>query len=678
MAKLIHISKGIAKEKGIPVWFVATTLKETGKAIYLYGHGTTETKAMGICCNCGRTLTHPVSVLLGIGPECGQHFHDWNAVGGYTEENIERLKQAVRSITIDTWVPKTCILEVQETEDTVNVPKNHHMLNGKTNGPTKKQAILAKTIKGNERIKISFPFDRATLEQVKTLSGRKYHSEGKFWSCPVTFEAVEQLKEWGFEIGEILTKKLEDKKVNVKDVETDTEIPGLKGTLYPFQKQGVAFIEKRNGRALIGDEMGLGKTVQVLAWLQLRKDIRPVIIVTPANAKLVWRNHIRDWMSDYGKVEVLNGTKAENINADIVIINYDILPHWLDELKKMEPKCVVADECHYFKNNKAQRTKAIKKLVSNVPHFIPVSGTFITNRPAEGFNAINLVEPTLFNSFFKYAMKYCNARHNGFGWDFTGASNTQELHNILTNTMMIRRLKADVLTELPDKIRAFVPLEITTKDEYQKAEAQFIEWLKENKGEMTAARAEKAETLVKIESLKQLCIRGKIKQAIQWIRDFLDSDGKLVVFAIHKETITALMNEFKNVAVKIDGSTPQDKRTEVAKQFQTDEKTRLFIGNVQAAGIAITLTAASSVAFVELPWTPGELTQAEDRCHRIGQKNAVNVYYLISENTIEEKIATLLDKKRKVLDSVLDGRETEEETLFSELIKNYNKEGDNK
>ena len=628
MAKLFHIAKGISKKKEIPPWFTATVLKETEKAVYVYGYG----------------LTKPN-----------------------------------QPIQVDTWLPKSCILEIKDKEETIEVPKNHPMLNmlnnpSNDNAPSKKRASLFLTKKGNERIQIIFPFNHEILAKIKTLPNRKYHPEGKFWSCPFSLDTVKQLQEWGFEIEQLLKEKIENKKLNIKDVSGNIEIPGLKGTLFPFQKQGVAFIEKRNGRALIGDEMGLGKTVQVVAWLQLRQDVRPVIIVTPANAKLVWRNHIKEWMRNYGKIDVLNGTKPSKINADIVIVNYDILKHWLDELKALKPLCVVADEVHFIRNNRAQRTKALKKLTSGVPHFLALSGTFIVNRPAEGFNAINLVDPTLFPSFFKFALRYCDAHHNGYGWDFRGASNTKELHDILVNTIMIRRKKEEVLSELPDKIRAFIPLEIDNRNEYNEIENNFIEWLEENVDNEKAERAKRAETLVKMETLKQIACKGKMKQVIEWIKDFLNSDGgKLVVFAVHKETINTLMKEFKNIAVKFDGSTPENERMEVVKQFQENKNVKLFIGNIQAAGTAITLTASSTVAFVELPWTPGELSQAEDRCHRIGQKNAVNIYYLIAENTIEETIAHLLDTKRQVLDSVLDGVKTDEESLFSELIKKYKK-----
>jgi SWI/SNF-related matrix-associated actin-dependent regulator 1 of chromatin subfamily A len=165
-----------------------------------------------------------------------------------------------------------------------------------------------------------------------------------------------------------------------------------------------------------------------------------------------------------------------------------------------------------------------------------------------------------------------------------------------------------------------------------------------------------------------------MKYAIQWIRNFLDTNGnKLVVFAVHKAAVDALMEEFKEQAVKVDGSVSAAGRDAAVRAFQEDPKIKLFVGNIQAAGVGLTLTAASSVAFLELPWTPGDLVQAEDRCHRIGQKDNVNVYYLLADGTIEEKIAELLDEKRQVLEAVLDGKEVEETQLLSELIKSYQK-----
>jgi len=185
--------------------------------------------------------------------------------------------------------------------------------------------------------------------------------------------------------------------------------------------------------------------------------------------------------------------------------------------------------------------------------------------------------------------------------------------------------------------------------EYYKVEEDFIGWLQAIDPDK-AARAQNAEALAKIEALKQLAIKGKIKMAIQWIRDYLDSDGKLVVFCTHRSTVDSLMEEFGDVAVKVDGSVSGKARDEAVQAFQTRPDIRLFVGNMKAAGVGLTLTAASSAVFLELGWGPGDHTQAEDRIHRIGQEaDAVNIYYLIAEGTIEEQIMGLIDKKRLVL-----------------------------
>mgnify|MGYP001353069596 FL=1 len=182
-----------------------------------------------------------------------------------------------------------------------------------------------------------------------------------------------------------------------------------------------------------------------------------------------------------------------------------------------------------------------------------------------------------------------------------------------------------------------------------------------------------AEAIAKVEVLKQVAVKGKLNQVKEWIRDFLATDGKLVVFAIHRFVIDELMKEFKDIAVKVDGSVTGANRDKAVQAFQNDDNIRLFIGNINAAGVGLTLTAASSVAFIELPWSPALLDQAEDRCHRIGQKDTVNIYYLLGVDTIEERIVKMLDSKRKILDTVLDGKTTSPESLLSELIKSYDK-----
>lgn len=546
-------------------------------------------------------------------------------------------------------------------------------------------------------IRIDFPFDWGTVDVVKSIPGRKFISNQKYWTCPVTTESVEILAKNGFTIAPEIEALIKMNTTPIEEVE-EVKMPELKRELFPFQQKGVAFIEAKGGRALIGDEMGLGKTIQALAWLALHPEKRPAVIVVPAHLKINWRKEIHATLVNQEQVTILSGTQARSLKgtSGIIIINYDILPNdwemvkdpltgkmvktrkeipysgWVDYLIDLKPQVLIFDEAHYIKNSGADRSKAVKKLAKGIPHVIALTGTPIVNRPIEGFQIAQVINKTVFPNFWDYVHKYCDAKHNRFGWDFTGASNTEELHQKLTQSIMIRRKKADVLPDLPAKLYGYVPMEMDNREEYEEAEINFINYLKGIKGDEAAEKAGKAEHLVRIEGLKQLAIRGKMKASIQWIRDFLDTNGnKLVVFAVHKQTIDRLVKEFGKEVVKVDGSCNVQQRDAAVVAFQNDPAVKLFVGNIQAAGTGLTLTAASSVAFVELPWTPGELKQAEDRCHRIGQKNTVNVYYLLADNTIEIEIAEILDKKRKVLDAVLDGKEVEQGTLLTDLVNAY-------
>jgi SNF2 family DNA or RNA helicase len=529
-----------------------------------------------------------------------------------------------------------------------------------------KTASIGKYKNGTNIIIIRFPYNNETLNQVRSIPNRKYHSENKCWSCPVNNENVELLKSFGFIFkGELINKLTTNKPIPKIDL-TGFNIP-----LYEYQKEGVIAIERRNGRILIADEMGLGKTVETLAWLYIHPELQPVIIITPASVKYNWMREAQKCLNN-PSIQILSGSDTNiEIIGKIIIINYDILHSWVHKLRSINPKVLILDECHYIKNNKAKRTKAVKMLSKNKKHIIALSGTPIVNRPIEIFNTIKLIDPDLMSNYWEFGHHYCNAKHNGYGWDFNGSSNTEELHQRLVNSIMIRRLKKDVLKDLPNKTRSFIPIELDNETEYIKAQSDFIAYIRITKGESIARKAEMAETLTKIEVLKQIAVRGKMKQTIQWIEDFIESGQKLVVFGTHRFVIDELMNHFKNIAVKVDGSVTSLDRQKAVDEFQTNPNILLFIANGQAGGIGLTLTTASNVAIIECPWTPGELEQWINRVHRIGQLEKVTAYFLLAMNTIEEKIAELLDKKRKILDSVLDGKVTKSESLLTELIKSY-------
>lgn len=547
----------------------------------------------------------------------------------------------------------------------------------------KKEKKKNKAVIIGKKMELWFSFDWDVLALIKSLPGRKFqdNSRGKYWVADACTESIEKLKNEGFDIvydktlpeNKPAEKKVEPKKAKIKNID---EI-GLKKTLYPYQKEGVEYIEKKNGRALLGDEMGLGKTIQALAWLGLHPEKRPAIVLCPAHLKLNWAKEVKETLPGNPKVQILQGKAIRPLSkedGDIIIINYDILTHWVNELKKLKPEVLIFDEAHFIKNNKTQRTKATKKLAKGIPYTIAITGTPLVNRPIEVFNIAQIINKNVFPNWFKFVHEFCGAHHNGFGWDYSGATNKEKLFKILTDSFMIRRKKAEVLPQLPAKVYSYVPMEITNKKEYARAEGNFIKYLKKIKGEKEAEKAKRAEHLVKIEALKQLAVKGKTKMALKWINDFITSgngDSKLVVFATHKTIIEKLMTEFKDTAVCVDGSCSAEQRNKAVESFQNNPEIKLFVGNIQAAGTGLTLTAASSVAFLELPWAPGELVQAEDRCHRIGQKDTVNVYYLLAENSIEYKIAQMLDDKRAVLDAVLDGKEVEEKNMLTTLMESY-------
>jgi SWI/SNF-related matrix-associated actin-dependent regulator of chromatin subfamily A-like protein 1 len=449
----------------------------------------------------------------------------------------------------------------------------------------------------------------------------------------------------------------------------------LNGELFPYQKEGVIFVDER-GSALIADDPGLGKTLQAIGFLAFNPDQFPAVVVCPAGLKLIWRRQIKMWMKHPPRVRILEGREPEDIKgtADIFIINYEIMMYWKKSLQKIKPLTIIGDEVQYIKNSTAKRTKAMMAVVQHTTKqndgvFIALSGTPLESKPIELYNVLKLIDPNLFPSKMMYAKRYCGAKHNGFGWDYSGATNTKELHRILSQSIMIRRKKADVLKDLPRKMRAVVPLQIDNEEEYKGAKSNIIKWIHRKNGMEKANRAKKAEALVKIETLKQLCFNGKCAKAIQWIRDFLDTGEKLIVFVTHRESLNKIMEAFPGISVSMSGGMTAKQKQYAVDLFQNTKKIRLFVGNLIAAGTGHTLTAASNTCFLEVGWLPGQHEQAEDRAHRIGQEaSSVTAWYLLAENTIEMRIAEILDEKGDILSSVLDGEYMPADQLLVDLL----------
>jgi SWI/SNF-related matrix-associated actin-dependent regulator 1 of chromatin subfamily A len=367
---------------------------------------------------------------------------------------------------------------------------------------------------------------------------------------------------------------------------------------------------------------------------------------------------------------------------------------------------ILLDEAHYIKNNSAKRTKAFKRLNKRIPKLIALTGTPIDNRPVEIYNVVQAVDSEVFPNYFHFIRKYCGAKKTYFGWDTNGATNMQELHEILKRTVMIRRKKSEVLSELPAKQFVNVPIQIDNAGEYQRAEIAFTDYLQKRYSEIDEEiekelkrfakrndyetgevltdqeitflkqrkieKANLAPFLVQIEYLKQLAVEGKFKFIKEWIEDFLDSGEKLVVFGVHRKFIAELCKMFPN-ALQIDGGTSMKDRQKAVDEFQNNPKQNILIANIRAAGVGITLTASSNVMVFEFPWSPSILSQAIDRLHRIGQLKQVTAWFLVGENTIEEKILKLLKDKENLISQVLDGVDSKDSNIIRELIKGYRK-----
>jgi len=577
-----------------------------------------------------------------------------------------------------------------------------------------KTASISVNTQGNRIIKVRFPFDFKEIERIKQLPIRIYNKQKQWWEVPLSFEYANILHSWGYKLNEELINYLT--KYTERKNRRQIEIPGLQGTLRPFQNTGVSLIDhfrKLNGKgALLADDQGLGKTIQSLAWLQLHTEIRPAIIICPSCVKINWKREAKKWMFPSPNVQILKGEKPSAITGEIIIINYNIVYHWRKQLKAINAKAVIVDECQNIKNNGAQQTFHTKKIAKQANNIILISGTPIENRVKEIYNAWQLLDPENCPVWIEFGRTFCNGKHTGFGWDFNGASNTEELHRRLISTIMIRRLKKDVLPELPNKTYTFVPLEIDNEREYRYAEKNFIEYIRKTAGakfdedqkqiaaildkietftkkynvdlEPTLAieaaknkhvqekvnRVSAAEILTQIETLKQLAIEGKMSQVFEWIDNFMESGNKLVIFARHKFIVDMIMQRYNKISAKIVGGVSVERRQQNIDKFQRDDQTKIMVIS-EAGGVGITLTAAFNMLVIEYPWTPGKLDQVVDRIHRMTQKFAVIIHYMMAVNTIEERLGKIIDEKRIVTTSVLDGTKADSLNLFKELLKDY-------
>lgn len=432
---------------------------------------------------------------------------------------------------------------------------------------------------------------------------------------------------------------------------------------YPYQKQGVRMMEATGRRALLSDSTGLGKTLTVLHLARRNPDAWPLVVVCPASVKYHWERQAAIQIGV--RATVLEGERPPKHGGlldtgKLFILNYDILQYWLPWLIRLNPRSLFLDECHNLCNPDTKRTKATFALVRTcqIPCVVAISATPLTNRTAELWPTLNILWPDKFPSYVQYGLTYCKPRFAYGKWSYHGSKNMGQLHDLLLECGMVRRLKEDVLSELPPKTRRTIPVDINNHKEYAEARDNFRAWIRQVGGAKRAKAASMTEKLVQIGYLRRLAAKGKIKAVIEWIDHFLETtDEKLVVFAVHKKMIGALQRRYHNQSTFITGAVVGRKRQAAVDQFRKDPYCRIIFGNIKAmsAGVDGLQGACRTMLFAEVDWRPGDHTQAEDRIWRIGQKYKAWIYYLIAHGTIEEKMCEIIQQKQADISMVLDG-----------------------
>ena len=381
--------------------------------------------------------------------------------------------------------------------------------------------------------------------------------------------------------------------------------------------------------------------------------------------KLGWAREAARWLP-HRSVTVLSGRGgAVPERADITILNYEIVAARLEALRLRHPRAVIADESHYCKNPQAKRTRAVRRLAEAAGEDglrLALSGTPVLNHADELIAQLRVIG---------------RLKDFGSGASFTrqfeGELSEERLHWHLRRHCFVRRLKSEVLPQLPAKRQVVIPVSLNNEPEYRLAEDNVVEWLRTQPLDLAVLDAKiaatlRAERLAQLTALQRLAARGKLAAALAWIHDFLASGEPLVVFARHVEVQRAVLERFPD-ALHLLGEDSLTARERSIAAFQQPDGPSLIVGATRVAGQGITLTRASNVCFLELEWTPALHDQAEDRCHRIGQRDAVTAWYLLAAETIDETMARLIHRKRQVVDAVTDGRELPDAGLVEGVVK---------
>ena len=489
----------------------------------------------------------------------------------------------------------------------------------------------------DEKLLTTIP-EQVWVEKLLVEKDKSYHVWGKL------FESQEVHDFWLPKGALIKTHTIEEVNIDYSKYEHRP----------PLSHQKEA-IEKLVGskRFILADDMGLGKTTSTII-AALETGIEKVLIICPASLKINWQREIENYTDR--SVFIAEG-KNFSTEHDFVVVNYDILKNFYD-IKNKETSLItqgnfdliIIDEAHYIQNGQAQRTKLVNSFSKNAKRLWLLTGTPMTSRPMNYFNLLSLIESPVAQNWMAYAIRYCQGYQFNAGkrkvWNVTGASNLEELRD-RTSRQVLRRLKTDVL-DLPDKIISPVYLRLKSKL-YEGLMGEYYDWY-ENKQDESSSLTVQFSKLMKV---RQVIADEKINNTIELAENIIEQDKKVIIFTNFTNSLNKIADHFGKQAVRLDGSTSKPQRQYAVDQFQENEKIKVFVGNLKAAGVGLTLTAAEAVIMNDLSFVPSDHSQAEDRAYRYGQKSNVSIYYPIFENTIEGAIYDILNKKKNIFETVM-------------------------
>ena len=549
-----------------------------------------------------------------------------------------------------------------------------------------------------ESIVIRFRYDSVKVAEVKQVAGSRWDGKNKVWKCPKSslVQAIEFAKNFRLHVPE----ELESMKLKIAEsqaqkiaasraTDADIEIPDLNGELLPYQKAGVEYIIK-NRKVFLADEMGLGKTVQALASVQ-HEEAFPCLIICPPNLALNWATEIEKFFPTRTWKRVVNRSDFPEEDADFTIVGYSNIDFHPENLKGYTS--YVFDESHYLKNPKSKRTKRSQSLVKTASGnglVLCLTGTPITNRPAEYGPQLEIIGRLKeFGGLWAFYKRYCGAFRDRFNqWHIDGASNLDELNERLRGSCYIRRPKDEVLEDLPPIRHSEWLIDPDPKHlvEYGKAEKDIAKFVAERAAELakelgkdpkSAAvrakfKAEAHEHLIKLSVLKKIAAKSKLKAVDEWVESRINEGRKVVLAAHHREVVNLLADQYGGL--KIQGGMTPDEVQSAKETFmeKSVEDAPVIVLSIQAAKTGHTLTASQDMLFVEHPWTPADVDQVSARIHRIGTTGSVQITHALASGTIDEQVFQLINNKRAVVDAATDGSiEDLEEINIATLMEDF-------